>query len=406
VSALRFALSVALAVVLLAGVFLAGVLVGGHPRATGITQMPESIRGFLLGSSGQDLTGQVLDVLEDEYYEDFDAGALESAGVEGLIEELGDPFTVYLTREDLEQLRQRNNGTYFGVGLQVAQNEDRIEVTRVFEGGPAAEAGVEEGDFLVSVDGTPVSGRDVDTAVVDIRGPEGTEVTVGFVRPGEGRREVELERAEIQVPVVESEVRMVGGEDVGYVRLSQFTRGSAEAMRDAVAGLEEDGVDALVFDLRGDPGGLVEEAIGVAGAFLPEGADVVTTEGRESPRRTLTTDTEPVSVDTPLVVLVDRGSASASEIVAGALRDQDRAELVGTRTFGKALVQSTVPLRDGGALKLTTARYLTPDGLDINERGLEPDVRVVDDPETGRDEALQEALSLASVDTSPAQASP
>ena len=390
----RTALAIVATAVFVLAIFLAGVLVGGHPRATGITEMPESIRSFLLGSSGQDLTGQVLDVLEDEYYEDFDAESLESAGVEGLIEQLDDPFTVYLTPEDLEALRQRNNGTYFGVGLQVAQQGDRIEVTNVFEGSPAEEAGVRAGDFLVSVDGTPVKGA-VEPTVERIRGPEGTTVELGFVRPGEGRREVEVERSKIQVPVVDAEIRRVGDEEVGYIRLVQFTRGSAEAVREATKELEEDGASSVVLDLRGNPGGLVEEAVGVAGAFLPEASEVVTTEGRKSPKETLRTETDPVAPDVPQLVLVDMGSASASEIVAGALRDQERAEIVGTQTFGKALVQSTVPLRDGGALKLTTARYLTPDGVDINEKGLEPDVQVVDDPDTEVDEALQRALRLA-----------
>ncbi len=390
----RTALAIVATAVFVLAIFLAGVLVGGHPRATGITEMPESIRSFLLGSSGQDLTGQVLDVLEDEYYEDFDAESLESAGVEGLIEQLDDPFTVYLTPEDLEALRQRNNGTYFGVGLQVAQQGDRIEVTNVFEGSPAEEAGVRAGDFLVSVDGRPVKGA-VEPTVERIRGPEGTTVELGFVRPGEGRREVEVERSKIQVPVVDAEIRRVGDEEVGYIRLVQFTRGSAEAVREATKELEEDGASSVVLDLRGNPGGLVEEAVGVAGAFLAEDSEVVTTEGRKSPKETLRTETEPVAPDVPQLVLVDMGSASASEIVAGALRDQERAEIVGTQTFGKALVQSTVPLRDGGALKLTTARYLTPDGVDINEKGLEPDVQVVDDPDTEVDEALQRALRLA-----------
>ena len=152
---------------------------------------------------------------------------------------------------------------------------------------------------------------------------------------------------------------------------------------------------ALVLDLRGDPGGLVNEAVAVTSAFVPEGSPVVTTEGRASPETTLETDQEPVAGEIPLLVLVDRGSASSSEIVAGALRDEDRAELVGTRTFGKALVQSTIELRDGGALKLTTARYLTPDGTDLNEKGLPPDIRAIDDPETPRDEALQAALAAA-----------
>ena len=147
--------------------------------------------------------------------------------------------------------------------------------------------------------------------------------------------------------------------------------------------------------MRGDPGGLVNEAVGVAGVFLPDASEVVVTEGLHSPRRVFRSEGTPAAGDLPLVVLVDRGSASASEIVAGALRDADRAELVGERTFGKALVQSTRPLRDGGALKLTTARYLTPDGFDLAARGLPPDVRVVDDPATPRRDEACSGVALS-----------
>ena len=186
---------------------------------------------------------------------------------------------------------------------------------------------------------------------------------LGIARGDAPARDYELERQRIRVPAVASRVVTVDGEKIGYLQLAQFTKGSADAVRDAVEALREKGATALVLDLRGDPGGLVNEAVGVAGVFLPDGTPVVVTEGLHSPRKTFDTEGDPAAGDLPLFVLVNRGSASASEILAGALRDADRGELVGERTFGKALVQSTRPLRDGGALKLTTARYLTPDGL-------------------------------------------
>jgi carboxyl-terminal processing protease len=186
------------------------------------------------------------------------------------------------------------------------------------------------------------------------------------------------------------------GTKIGYIALAQFSRGATDALRDTVTSLRERGAEALVLDLRGDPGGLLDEAVGIAGAFLPKGSTVVVTEGLHSEPRTFRTDADPVAGDLPLEVLVDRNSASASEIVAGALRDSTRGRLVGERTFGKALVQSTIQLRNGGALKLTTQRYLTPSGYDLATRGLPPAVKVVDDPATARvDEALQRALALA-----------
>ena len=391
----RRILLVVAAIVAVLAVFVGGVVVGGHAQATGLTQLSDPLRGILLGDSGGELASQVLEVLEDQYYEPVDEQRLQQASVEGLIEALDDPYTDYLSPEELEALRRRNEGAYFGVGLQVAQRGDQIVVTRVFDDSPAAEAGIEAGDRIVSVEGTPACGRSLEAVLSEIRGPEDTTVRLGIASPGGPTRMLELRRERIRVPAVESRIEAVGGQRVGYLRLSQFTKGSADALRDAVDGLREKGATALVLDLRRDPGGLVNEAVGVAGVFLPDESPVVVTEGEHSPRRTFTTEGDPAAGDLPLMVLVDRGSASASEIVAGALRDADRGRLVGERTFGKALVQGTRLLRDGGALKLTTARYLTPDGFDLATRGLPPQVRVVDDPATAPDEALRRALALA-----------
>ncbi len=376
-------------------VFLGGVVVGGHADATGLTRLSDPLRSFFLGDNGQDLSGQVLDALRRDYYEPIDVDRLERASADAVVEALGDPYTDYLDPDELEALRQRNDGAYFGVGLQVAQRDESVVVTRIFAGGPAARTDVRVGDRITSVAGAPTTGKSLEQVVGMIRGPEGTSVRVGVTTADGPERVVDLERARIRVPAVDSRVETAAGERIGYMRLSQFTRGAADALREAVTRLRGEDVTALVLDLRGDPGGLVNEAVGVAGVFLPDGSPVVVTEGLHSPRRTYRSDGDPAAGDLPVIVLVDRGSASASEIVAGALRDADRATLVGQRTFGKALVQSTVPLRDGGALKLTTARYLTPDGFDLATRGLPPDVAVTDDPATPADEALRRGLTLA-----------
>ena len=393
---LRRILAVAAAVLVVLAAFVGGVVVGGHAPATGLTRLSDPLRGILLGDSGEDLGSQVLDVLESDYYEPVNATKLERTSVQAMIDSLGDPYTDYLDPDELEALRERNEGAYYGVGLQVAPSGRGVVITRVFDDSPAAEAGIRAGDRLVTVEGKPVTGAGLDAAIARIRGPKGTTVRLGIARGDAPARDYELERQRIRVPAVASRVVTVDGEKIGYLQLAQFTKGSADAVRDAVEALREKGATALVLDLRGDPGGLVNEAVGVAGVFLPDGTPVVVTEGLHSPRKTFDTEGDPAAGDLPLFVLVNRGSASASEILAGALRDADRGELVGERTFGKALVQSTRPLRDGGALKLTTARYLTPDGFDLAKRGLPPDVRVVDDPATpARDEALQRGLALA-----------
>lgn len=392
---LRRALAILVATVGALVVFVGGVVVGGHPRAFGLTQLADPLRGVLLGDSGQQLSRQVLDVLEDEYYVRVDSTALERASVQAIVDRLKDPYTDYLDPDELAALRDRNDGAYVGVGLQVAQREEAVVVTRVFEKSPASRADVLVGDRIVAVDGSPTVGQSLEKVVSMIRGPEGSRVRIGVTTGTGSARTLEMTRARIRVPSVASRIETVGGERIGYVRLAQFTRGSGRALRDEITRLRDDGATGLVFDLRGDPGGLVSEAVSVSGAFLARGSTVVVTEGLHSPRKTYRTDASPVIGDLPVVVLVDRGSASASEIVAGALRDAKRARLVGERTFGKALVQSTVLLRDGGALKLTTARYLTPSGYDLATRGLPPDVRIDDDPATAPDEVLERGLSLA-----------
>lgn len=373
--------------------FGAGVLVGGHPTRSGLIYLPESLRAIVLGASGQDLSAQVLDVLEERYYREFDAAALEQSSVRHIIAALDDPFTTYLTAEQLAEQRRHQSGSYTGVGLQVAQRERAVVVAGVFPGGPAAEVDVRIGDVISSVDRRSARGLDIEAVVGRIRGREGSEVTIGFRRATRPERRFTLTRADITVPVVRGQVVRSGKVRVGHVRLAQFTGGSGAALRKAVKRLGERDVAGYVLDLRGNPGGLVTEALGAASAFLPEDSPVVIIEGRAEPRQTLRTDEEPIDSERPLVVLVDRGSASSSEILAGALRDDGRARLAGQRTFGKALVQTTELLRDGGALKLTTARYRTPAGEDINRRGLAPAVPAADDPATARDEGLARATA-------------
>ena len=384
------------AVMIVVAVFVAGVIVGGNPVASGLTRLPDPLRGALIGEAEGNLTSQVLRILDDNYYREIDEDELDVASVDRIIADLDDPFTDYLTPEEYRRLQDRNDGRYTGVGVQVSLADGRIQITRVFDGGPAADAGLRAGDRVVAVDGRPVDPATVDADVERIRGPEGTPVTLRIARDGEPPFDVELTRARIAIELTESELRRVGGTPIAHVHLRQFARGAGDAVREDVEGLVEQGAEGVVLDLRGNPGGLVSETVEVAEVFLPSGSTVVTTEGRTVEERTLETEDAPVSDALPLIVLVDAGSASASEIVAGALRDDRRARLVGHRTFGKALVQGTRELRDGGALKLTIARYRTPSGQDINEKGLVPGVRVVDDPATPRrDEALQRALAEA-----------
>jgi len=375
-------------------VFGAGVVVGGHPRSTGINNLPQGVRGVLQGDTGDPVADEVLGLLQDGYFEKVDAAKLERASVDGMVQSLGDRYTYYLDPEEYAALQRQTEGIFFGVGMQVSTRGRYTVVADVYPDSPAARGGVKAGDIIAAVNGATVVGKPLETVVAAVRGPEGTTVRIRLVRKGEPARTVTLTRSRIKVRLVTSRVEATGGHRVGYVRLAEFDRGASAQLRDAVKSLQSRKVTSLVFDLRGDPGGLVDEAVGVVGVFTRPGSPVVTTKGLHRSKETLRTDAAQAT-SLPLVVLVDRNSASASEIVSGALRDNDRAVVVGTRTFGKALVQTTRELRNGGALHYTTARYLTPDGVDVSKNGLKPDIAAKDDPATTVDEALQRALRAA-----------
>ncbi len=376
-------------------VFVAGVWVGGHPRQVGLDQLPAAARDRLIADDRTALATQVLTILKDDYYKPIPPALetqVENTSVASLVEKLGDPYTEYLNPDHYKLFQADREGKYGGVGVEWQPEGDTARIVRVFPESPAAEAGIRSADRVTAVDGTKVTRTDGFTAMQMVKGDEGTGVTLRIARAGAAERDYALTRREIRRQVVESRVETVGGKRIGYVRLDQFTEGSGKAFRAAVRRLVEQKVTGVVFDLRGDGGGLVQEAIGVASVFLRDKSVIATTRDRSGTGDTLTATGDPVDAKVPLVILVDRSSASASEIVAGALRDDGRARLIGTRTFGKALIQSTRTLANGGALKFTVASYLTPKGFDLGTRGLPPDLQVTDDPKTQPDEALQRAL--------------
>jgi carboxyl-terminal processing protease len=381
-------------------IFVAGVVVGGHAEALRLTELSNPVRGWLLGDSGRDLSSQVLDLLQRDYYKPVDADRLKQVSADALVAALHDPYTDYLSPAEVKEQQQAYEGAFFGVGVELTRTGKTYRIAHVESNGPASKAGIKDGDVLVSVDGVATSTLGFPELVEKVRGKEGTAVKLGVKTGDQPVRVLTLTRARFTQTSVFSRMETSGGVKVGYIYLEHFNDGVGDQVRATVTRLRGKGAAALVLDLRGDGGGLVREALKVASAFLPDGSAVVTTSGAHSDTRTLRTSGDPVAGDLPLIVLVDRNSASASEIVSGALRDSKRGELVGERTFGKALVQSTIPLRNGGALKLTTQRYLTPSGFDLAHRGLPPAVHVVDDPHTPQvDVALQKALALAAAKT-------
>jgi carboxyl-terminal processing protease len=382
----RFVLLLLVPVALVGGVWL-----GGHPDL-----LPGPARDALVADDGRRVLDAVFDRVEDDYYREVEREELVNAAVKGAVRSL-DQFSAYLTPREFAAYQQADDGRFSGVGLVVGPHPHGLEVTRVYEGAPAERAGLRPGDVVVAADGRPLRGLSQEASVGLIKGPEGSQVRLTIER---GRRNLTrtVTRATVDVPLVERDLREVGGERLAVIRLASFSSGAHSEVYDAVRRARRAGADGVVLDLRGNPGGLVKEAQLVASAFLGEGP-VVRTRGRAVRGRTFDATGDPVAPDLPLVVLVDGTSASAAEIVAGALQDRDRATIVGRATYGKGVFQELVPLPNGGALDLTVGQYFTPGGRNLGRgvqrgRGVVPDVRAADEPRTERDEALREALRV------------
>ncbi len=377
----------------LVAVLCLGLWLGGHP-----SQLPGLVRDVFVAEPAG-LAAEAAELIEASYYRPVGEQELSNASLQGMVRELrrrhGDQFTEYFSPESLESFNQQIEGRFTGIGLSVIPAKRGLRVTEVFPGSPAAGAGLGAGDIIVSVNGESIAGQSSTEATAKIKGPEGTEVTVGVRDARNGRvREETMTRAEVTLPNVSSEVREVDGRKLGYVRLLSFSVGAHALLADAVEKVQGEGAEGLVLDLRSNPGGLLEEAVLSASIFLPEGEVVVSTESRtqgDSVHRTVGGNLPAL----PTVVLVDRGTASAAEILAAALADNGDAKVVGTRSFGKGVFQEERDLANGGALKLTVGEYFTPGGVNLAEsKGIHPEVRVSDDPRTKPDEALQRAFGL------------
>jgi carboxyl-terminal processing protease len=380
------ALAAALVAVLCAGIWL-----GGHPE-----NLPQPLRDAFVDDATS-LTAEALDVIGDNYFREPDRGRLADASLDGMIRELRrryeDRFSHYFDPEDLERFRESIAGRFSGVGMTVSEVPRGLRVGRVFPRSPAARAGIAAGDLIVAVDGQSIAGENSEVATARIKGPEGSEVTLGLLRPSTNRRRsVELTREEIRVPITSSRVRDVGGRRLGYVQLIAFTEGAHAAVRGAIERSERRGAEGIVLDLRGNGGGLLREAVLTASIFLEEGDVVVRTKSRTQGD----TVYEAVGGDPlpprPTVVLINRDTASAAEILASALAEDAGATIVGVRSYGKGVFQQVIELENGGALDLTIGEYFTADGTSLAGRGVPPDVRALDDPETRSDEGLTRAF--------------
>ena len=332
---------------------------------------------------------EVRQELESAYYRPVPEQVLYEPTISGILRELGDPYTDYLTPAEYAALRNRTARSYTGVGLSVAPSKSGLLVTSTY-GGPARKAGIRRGDLIVRIQGRPAGALSFEQSLSLITGEKGTLVRLTVKRPRQGTIHFALVRQEIDVPSVDSRVVEVRGAEVGYVRLLSFPAGSAGRLERATRRLVRQGAKGLIVDLRDNPGGLISQAVETVSLFVEKGV-VCTTAGLHQEGRVFQASGDVRFPSLPVVVLVNPSSASAAEIVAAALQEHDRAVVVGRRTFGKASVQSVRPLSNGGALKLTTATYLTPRGIDLAEAGVRPDIRAFDDVRTRTDEALTRA---------------
>jgi len=358
------------------------------------------------------LVAEVIDRVRREYVDKIDDKRIVEAAIRGIVADL-DQHSTFLNAEAYEDIRISTTGNYTGVGLDVNLEGGKVTVVSPIDGAPAERAGILPGDIVSAVDDVPVTAEDVAASVARMRGEAGTTVTLDVQRAGsEAPLKFALTRTELHVKTVQSEYL---GNGLGYVRLSSFAESTEaeleQAAHDLTAAAGRDELLGLVLDLRSNPGGLLDSAVQVADTFLDGGVIVTGTGRMRKAQFEQSADAGDLLEGVPTVVLVNAASASASEIVAGALQDHHRARIVGDKTYGKGSVQTVMPLGEGSALKLTTSRYLTPSGRSINGTGIEPDVVVHSDDvnrqyrgKNGRvamrdDAQLLEAVRLISYDS-------
>jgi carboxyl-terminal processing protease len=381
----RRAAGVALVVFLLAAAFGVGVVLTASPSE--ILQKPAS--GAAAPSRSPRTIDEVRQALASSYYRPIARDVLDEPTVTSLLRELGDPNTDFLTANEYETLKKRTARSYAGVGLTVEPSRAGLVVTSALPG-PARAAGVRRGDIIVRINGQPAADLTFEQSLNLIKGEKGTVVHLTLRRSDGGRRRLTVVRQEIALPSLRARLLRFHGAKLGYVRLMGFPDSTAERLREAAASLVKRGAKGIVLDLRDNPGGLLTEAVRAVSIFLEDGV-VCTIAGLHQEETVYEVTGGATYPKLPLVITVNRGSASAAEIVAAALQDHERAVVVGKRTYGKASVQSIRPLSHGAALKLTTAMYRTPDGLDLTGRGIHPGIRAGDAPLTRLDELLRAA---------------
>jgi carboxyl-terminal processing protease len=370
-----------------------GIWLGGHP-----SNLPAFVRNALVPDKQGRLYQEAVSHIERDYYRKVNPDQLLDTSLTAAVASLHDQFSRYLSPHAYAGFNEETSGRFTGIGITIGPDKRKrgVVVQQVFAGSPAQHAGLAPGDVIVRAGPRTLKGATLDQAGTAIRGREGTGVRLTWISPS-GRVTKLVKRAQVDVPIVQSKLERFHGHPIAWVHLSQFTQGAGGEVGTAVRKLLAKGAKGVILDLRENGGGLLDEAVATASVFLPDGK-VVSTKGRARPEKVYDATGGAISPKIPVVVLVDGGSASASEIVTGALQDRHRATVVGTHTFGKGVFQEVEQLSNGGALDITVGEYFTPSGRNLGGggvrrgAGITPDIRAKDNPDTKRvDEGLRAA---------------
>lgn len=360
--------------------FVGGYLLGtpNLPVMPGSTTLTRAVR-------------EVQDIIDEEAIQPSSDASITAGAIKGMLQSLDDPYAMYFDKKHYGYLNEQTSGTFYGIGVTIQNKDNDLVIASVIAGTPAEKAGLKANDVIVTIDGETREKWDTDEAVLRIRGKAGTDVTLGIRRDGaEKLTDFTITRAKIDVPNIESE--MVGT-TVGYIRLYSFNENAEHEVREAIKQLSDKGAKGFVFDLRDNPGGLLSSSVDVASLFIKDGV-IVRVEDRDNTVEEYRA-TGKAATAAPLVVLINGNSASASEIVGGAIQDHGRATLVGEKSFGKGSVQQIEELSFGGAIKLTIAHYVTPKGQIIDKNGLKPDVPVEMDAKLQAEKSTDTQLKRA-----------
>ncbi len=357
------------------------------------------VRDTLLPGSPETRSDQARQIIQDSYFHKAGDEELDNGSISGMVSEIrkasGDKFSHYFDPKTFDRFNQATSGQFSGVGLAVSEVPDGLRVSQVYPDTPASRAGIEVGDKIVAVEGKSIAGVSATASSARIKGPPGTKVTITVDPAGGGhKRDVTLERASVEIPSVAGRIIRHNGHKIGYLRLATFSAGAHDEVRAEIDKLKKKGAEGIVFDLRGNGGGLLQEAVLIGSIFVEKGP-IVITEGRSRPRQTYQATGDAIN-PVPLVVLTNRDTASASEIVTAALKENDLAKVVGTRTYGKGTFQEVIHLKGGAALDLTVGEYLTANGTSILGTGVKPDVHVADGNPANGDQQLAKGLQVVS----------